>query len=403
MNTKILNEIIVGLKNIFIFLYFYIFSLFFRKQKNSVVDTIHTISYRKFSSGGGGGGGAVQTIQEQLLGYKYKSKKLIYTYQEENFFSNSGSLSEIWGAIFMVFLKTQKEKNTVYITHDFATAFGLYLLKKKYTFVCHTQGPKLEEKYNFNEHVSFINKLIISYCEKKSFINAFMTCFPSDGAQRYFFESKYCLFSKNKINLGPSLYNTLSFSPPKKNINNLDEDNNIITFYSIGSLTFAKGIDQIPNFLENYLILCRKLRYILVGDGPLRENILNELNRLKLKFENFEFFYFEKCSYGQILNIHSISNVYIMLQRISIFDLSTLEAMKYGNMIILSAVGGNFDFNKNNNILYFDDKIEFNECFNKIQFLKNELGCKNSLTYSDYFDNKQFISGYRNMMELLCV
>jgi len=48
----------------------------------------------------------------------------------------------------------------------------------------------------------------------------------------------------------------------------------------------------------------------------------------------------------------------MMLQRISIFDLATLEVMNKEKAIVLSAVGGNIEFNKENNIILFNNDYE---------------------------------------------
>lgn len=52
----------------------------------------------------------------------------------------------MFGAVEFVRLKTKDDRETAYITHDYGSAFGLYLAGKKYVLVSHIQGARIEEK-----------------------------------------------------------------------------------------------------------------------------------------------------------------------------------------------------------------------------------------------------------------
>ncbi|MDM1272371.1 glycosyltransferase [Acinetobacter indicus] len=390
-----LIDTLVGLKNIFILIYIIFRGKIARKSKDHVVKKIHTISYRNFApEGGKGGGAAVQSCQEILLGDKYGDIQLKYTYLKLNKFSNSGSLKELWGSAYSAIVNSENEKNSAYITHDYGTAFGLALLNKRFVYISHLQGPRLEEKTNFGDYLPFFNKRIIYFCEKYVFKKAFYVCFPSEGAKKQYFLSKYASVTEDEVRLGPVLHNTLYVEPIPKSISDIPIKKDVLTFYTVGTLTFAKGVDRIPLFFDIYLNQYEgKVRWILIGDGVMKNEILDKVNMLVNKYKNFEFMHIEKCNYEEVAYISSISNIYILLHRISIFDLSTLEAMKRAKCVILSKVGGNLDFNVCDNIFFYE---EYSSLFD-IDIVK--LGENNKRAYEKYFSNENFIYKYTKLID----
>lgn len=390
-----LIDALVGLKNIFILIYIIFRGKITRKSEDHVIKKIHTISYRNFSpKGGKGGGAAVQSCQEILLGDKYDDIELKYTYLKLNKFSNSGSLKELWGSAYSAIVNTKNENNSAYITHDYGTAFGLALLNKKFVYISHLQGPRLEEKVNFGDYLPRINKKIVYFCEKYVFKRAFYVCFPSEGAKKHYFLSKYASVGENEVRVGPVLHNTLYIEPTPKPISNILIKKDVLTFYTVGTLTSAKGIDRIPPFFDIYLNQYKgKIRWILIGNGIMKSEILDKVNMLINKYKNFEFIHIEQCSYEEVAYISSISNIYILLHRISIFDFATLEAMKRAKCVILSKVGGNLDFNVCDNIFFYEEDSSLFE----IDIVK--LGQNNKIAYDKYFSNENFIYKYTKLID----
>ncbi len=300
----------------------------------------------------------------------------------------------MWGAIEFVFEKTKHERDYAYVTHDYGSAVGLALLGKRYVLVSHIQGSRVEEKFNFGEKFTDISKLIIQFCEKFAFKNAVAVCFPSEGAYKYFCQSKYKTIKNNEFNFGGVLYNTLYAYPEPATVENISRDESKLTFLSVGQLTTAKGMDKHSIFFRNLLQKTSKqIRYIFVGRGPLEKQILEELNKLKTDYSNFEYEYIKSCSYPQMQYLQNISDVYLMLHRISIFDLTTLEVMNKSKCVILSDIGGNPEFNKEDNVILvgknYQTAIE--------KFLSSnveELGKKNKEVYDKYFSNDKFREAY---------
>lgn len=366
-----------------------------RNYKNEVINIVNCISDRiEMPEGGTGGGSAVLSCMKKVIGVNNQIK---YTFSKLNKYSlmYNTQLADLWGAIQFAFDVAGNERNVAYISHDYGTAFGLYLLGKKYVHVSHVQGSRVEEKLNLGEHISFVSKLIIRYCEKMAFKNAKAVYFPSEGAYKYFCNSKYKTIKNNEFNFGGVLYNTLYAYPEPATVENISKDESKLTFLSVGQLTTAKGMDKHTLFFDKLLQVTNKnIRYIFVGKGPLENSIIANLDKLKNKYLNFEYIHIKDCTYPQMQYLQNISDVYLMLHRISIFDLTTLELMNKSKCIILSNVGGNPEFSKNKNIILVDDKkihqsvVEF--CNSDI----NKLGVLNKQVYDEYFNNQVFIQNY---------
>ena len=98
-------------------------------------NNIHIITFRPFSpEGGKGGGGAVQSCNKVLFGESFNSIPIKYSFREDNkhWLDTNSDLRDLFGAVEFVKQKTKNDKHCAYITHDYGTAFGLYLLGKKH-------------------------------------------------------------------------------------------------------------------------------------------------------------------------------------------------------------------------------------------------------------------------------
>lgn len=384
-------------------IYKYFLSQKKNKEQIDTVKEIHSITHRPFApNGGSGGGGAVLSCQKILLGNKFKDIECKYTFFESNQFTRLKGicdLHDLWGAALFAIEKTKNETDTIYITHDYGTAFGLYLMGKHYVYINHLQGPRLEEKTNFGEIFTAKSAKIIQECEKLVCDNAHYVCFPSIGAAEYFENSKYQCVDFNKYRRGPVLYNTLYASPQVEIIDSIEKNDSMITILSVGQLTLAKGIDQCVDTIEELLKLSnKKVRWIIVGRGPLKDEILNKCDKLVNNYTHFEYIHIEKCIYQQMLYLQDISDVYMMRQRISIFDLTTLELMKKGKIIVLSDVGGNPEFNIDNNIiLHQGNDVTVAEAI--LESVKHNAGKYNIEIFEKQFSNGCFIKNYHCLIQ----
>lgn len=393
-----MSQVILDLRNLLTLMKFIFYSLLTIFNVNKPIIKIHTITFREFSPNGGrGGGSAVQTCQNLLLGDKYKKLILKYTYFEENHYSRSpkSQLKDLFGAAYFAIKKTKNENDCAYITHDYGTGFGLALMRKRFVYVAHLQGPRVEEKHNYGEKFSKIEAWIIDFCERYVFKKAMYVCFPSIGAKEYYFSSKYRAINKNSSKIGPVLYNTVFANPKPEPVNGVKKDDAVITILSVGSLLPAKGLDLAPDYLNEILKTHpNRFRWIVVGAGQLKEEVIRKSKKLENNYKNFEFIFFENLSYPQIRYLNSLCDLYLMLHRVSIFDIATLEAMKEGKMIILSHVSGNLDFNKNENIIFTETRN-----LNLGKDLINTYGIKNKIIYENYFSPKKFIESYQSVID----
>ncbi len=372
-----------------------------RKNKDIGVDNIHVITFRKFHpEGGAGGGGAVQSANKILFGDNLDGTPVKYSFYEDNKYSldRKNNLWDLFGAVEFVKQKTIDDKNCAYVTHDYGTAFGLYLLRKKYVLVSHLQGSRVEEKKNFGEKFTKLSEKIIQYCEKKAFARAHCVCFPSHGAYEFFCNSKFKTIKPAEFRKGETLYNTLYAFPAPEKMEEVEKAGDCTTFLSIGRLTHAKGLDRHPQFFAHLLKNTRdKIRYVFVGTGILEKEIVQQLDQLKAQYSNFDYTHIPKCSYPQIQYLQDISDAYLMLHRISIFDLATLEVMNKGKAVILSNVGGNPEFNRNNNIILADSPEEAVDKFLAADI--ESLGRLNKETYETCFSNEVYKKAYVGVLE----
>lgn len=381
-------------------------------EEPTPITALKGITYRPHAPHGGrGGGGAVLSAMQEIIRDKVNELLITYNYSEQDgiwhtlrnryfsyhnfqrFINPKSHLLPLYAAIAFAMEKTKSEKGKLYICHEYATAYGLALMKKKYILVIHSQGTRVDEKITLGEKLEKSEMRIIQKCEKVAVENALYVSFPSEGAKNIYFNSKYNKASKT--NIGPTLYNTIYVDRKPQPIKSISRDDNTITFVSVGTMTEAKGQDQVCEFMENLLQqdVQKKIRWICVGKGPLEEKIVKTATILRQKYDKFEFVHFSRLDFAQVQYLYSIADIYLMLHRISIFDLATLEAMKQGAAIMLNDIGGNKEFNKCDNVIFVDKGAK-----GILPYLEstkmNEFKEKSSYCYNNFFSKEKFKENY---------
>ena len=377
-----------------------------KRKKQEVltqVDKIKFITCRYPVRQSGGGQGAALTMNEVVLDKVFKGIPVEFIYERDNKFSSKKSLGPYFDYAGFVFARkmTKDDKNTVYVTHEEETGFGLWLMGKRYVLFSHVQGSRLEEKINNGEKLSWISKQIIKFVERMAFKHAFCVCFPSKGAYDCYLKSPYKSTQKSDFKLGPVIYNTLYLNHKPEKFQNLDLDKNSLTLLSIGGLSVAKGIDQAVEVVSCILGQTRrKIRYIVVGRGVLQSKIDSRLQELKLRYANFSYCLINRCSVGEMPYLQEISDVYLMLHRISIFDLATLEMMNKSKAIVLSSVGGNLEFDKENNIIFWTGDNE-KTARDILKADVQAVGALNKIVYDKYFSHEAYRTSYAKLLDML--
>ncbi len=375
-----------------------------KKEKLTKIDKIRFITYREpLYKGGGGGQGAAMTMNKLILPEEFKNIPIEYTFEVPNKYlrdKNHGPNVEFSGIKFAID-ETKNDKNVIYVTHEEATAFGLWLMGKNYIMFSHLQGARAEESKNFGYKFSKLSENIIKFCEATAMKNAYSVSFVSEGAYKYFCNSKFRGLDAKDFNKGPIVYNTLYVENEPEQYKDLKYDPNYLTILTSGSLTTAKGVDRTLELVEK---MCsktdRKIRHIFIGEGVMQNFVETKLAEISQKYPNFSYITVSRCSDGNMPYLQSICDVFIVLHRIAIFDLSTLEIMNKAKAIVLSDVGGNPEFNVEDNIIMWsEEKQNYDEVADKI--LNSDLGAlgqKNKEVYKNYFGHKPYKKAY---MELL--
>ena len=364
-------------------------------------------AYRE-NKGATGGPGGVLYLQNMILGTNYKNVELQYKFKQ-----NNKILRKIRGLYLGAFVQVIMNElfafGCYYICNDIGTAYALSCLHKKYSLIYHQQGTIIEELTNFGRKLKKKEIKMLEYIEKEAFTKAKSVHFPSNGAKDMYFSSTYCKVDLNKVIVGKKLPNTIDAevddsvsSQEDYIIQGIKSEDNILTFLSVGTITSAKGQDQTVDFLKSFAKKYKgNIRYILVGDGKLRKEVLDKLNNVQYKQNNFDYYYFRNLDHSDVMKLHKIADIYIMLHRISIFDLATLEAMNKGTAIVLSDVGGNREFNCENNVFLVKnndyDKTINNIIKSNINFYKN----KNKEVFRKYFSKSKFASNYKELLDII--
>lgn len=294
----------------------------------------------------------------------------------------------------------------IFICHDVGTAYGAYLRRCHYILIYHQQGALVSERISNGDPMTERDIEIANAVENIVFSNADQVYFPSIGARKAFESTTKMDCTKIKFSKYP-LYNTIPDSTLKEDsvklikdyILNEEEREDTDVFLSIGDFSFNKGMERIPEFLKRYHDRTgRKIYWIAIG-RKLKAGIYEKLDQEKKDWPFKSFLLGERINHDMILALMNYSDYYIMLHRASIFDLSTLEAMRAGNGIILSDIPGNTEFNKNNNVVLVDmDNME-KALVRLSDTDKMSMSKLNKATYNEYFSKHNFYKEYSRMID----
>ena len=358
-------------------------------------------AYRDCMMGISGGPGAALFLQEKYLGDEFEGISIEYHYKSQKW-PFKIMKGEFVGAILQVIKEQLFQKDTFYISNDLGTACGLALINKHYVLLFHHQGSIIKENIDYGQKMSKKKITLLHILERIVFTKAKKVCFPSNGAEEMYFDSQYRSVNKNKVQLGQPLYNTIS---EIKITNRIEKESDKLTFMSLGTVSSAKGQDLSLKFLEKFLQkYTRKVRYIVIGRGPMVSRVNSFALELMKIYSNFEYIYIPRIeTYEEIMRIHQITDIYLMMHRISIFDLSTLEAMSSCSALVLSDVGGNIEFNVENNVILVKNENYEEATQQLLESDIEELKVKNKDVYLHYFSPEIFSSRYSQLLRKLLI
>lgn len=297
-------------------------------------------------------------------------------------------------------------KKTLFIAHDVWSAYQLARKNLRYILSYHQQGSLVEElpslgQYLDNEKIEELIKM-----EKKAFLDASKIMFTSEGSLRSFIKTtrqspKDIDKIKQKTDI---VYNTcMIYEKALKPLEFEDIDNKqrknkekkiILT---VSSLSTFKGVDRIPKFLSKVKNFKKDFLWVLCGEGHLEKKVYEEMNKYNLK-NNFVHIK-RRMPQTELQYLYRHSYYYLMMHRISIFDMATLEAMANGCIPLLTYIGGNVELNKSDNIIYIDG-TERTTLNNKSQFLIKK-GSQNKEVFYKYFGPTSLLNGYLKVIQSL--
>jgi len=361
---------------------------------------IAAMAYRP-DRGATGGPGGVLFLQKSIVGPYFGDRKIDYHFRGRKVYRDIYA-DLISGADFAIDI-CRTGQYGYYIAHDLGSAYGLALSGQTYIIDWHFQGSFVTQMLNFGQKLGpkFIER--IKQIERIALTRAKYVVFPSDGARDMYFLDEYRGCDVSDVNIGPALYNTILPAAERAEptlVSRLPKFSGV-TFTSIGSLTQAKGQDQVLDLFQSMLPHWnRPLRWICIGDGVMRDRVLKKASELQRSFKHFSFVHLPKIPHADVMNVLRQSDVYIMLHRISIFDFATLEAMKSGCAVVLSRVGGNIDFNREGCVLFAEEIDPANNTLWSSEAL-SDLKAKARAAFLHHFSPMSFRKQNEELLRLL--
>lgn len=300
----------------------------------------------------------------------------------------------------------QFRDDDVYIFHDFESAYvftNLFKGMKKISLVYHQEGSLYTEWSSVCGFKSYVYQKYLNYLQRKGLKVLPNMAFPSKGAENALRQADdLMIYLNSDIDI---LYNGVR-KPEKLQIsdnavNVISHIKNDIVFITISRLNYSKGVERIPAFLGRLKRSGYKFKWIVIGTGTMQQKLFEEITTNGIEEDTIWIKDF--INHDDILGLFEVSHFYIMFHRWSIFDFATIEAMAYGVVPILSAVGGNLEVVENhvNGVLLDDveDCRSVEEVMNFQMYEKIRSECIK--TQREKFSDKAFIEQYRDYIEKL--
>ena len=198
-------------------------------------------------------------------------------------------------------------------------------------------------------------------------------------------EKKYALKSGLKIGQKHLIINNGVSNKKRKNINKdyiNSEKENHLRIISICRFVSQKNINEI-------LKIAFKLpfhKFIIIGDGPLWENINTEKKQLKL--ENVQLLGLKKNVFKYLKE----SDIYISTSLYEGLPISIIEAMSIGLPIVASNVIGNKDTILHNESGFLYDLGDIQMATYYINLLTNDLKLRKTISRASYLRQKKYFN-----------
>lgn len=296
----------------------------------------------------------------------------------------------------------------VFLFQDFESAYAFLSLYnfKNTSLIYHQQGSLYNEWFSFTgvkfeKYRKYLNKRFSWVVE-----NVGVLGFPSYGAMSCLTESEpdlmECISNKKEVSI---LYN--GFSADDEDLKMSESVKDAIEkvrafsgmkFATVSALNEAKGVERIPEYLSVVKKQYGDLIWILIGNGIKSNEVKENIKRFGL--QDNVIWIDVAVPHDDILSVFQSTDFYIMFHRYSIFDYATIEAMAYGNIPILSCVGGNKEVIVNDNGCFVTDFADVSELHDLLsRNTVSELKNRNRQLQLERFSEKAFLEYYYKMIE----
>ena len=291
--------------------------------------------------------------------------------------------------------------------HNSSDLYKAYDVLKSYNgkiiLTSHSPQPS---SYEAVSHIKFkrsfvktIFREILFKKELKAWNYANYIMFPVDAAiEPYYVENRIKEFKDtypNKFIYCESaiLEKPISNPIPRKELG--VDDSKVMVCY-IGRHNEIKGYDQLKLFAERILAKNKNIVFVIAGnEEPLKR--LNHPNWIELGWINYSH------------RLISTSDIFILPNKETYFDLVTLEVMREGTPILMTKTGGNKYFSNYGDDFgfylynYGDIEEQENKFYKMVEELLHENLNRKSIRIRKLFEDKFTIEHYINRYsELIC-
>ncbi len=345
------------------------------------------------------------TIEDKVHIVFKKIKKLI-----PKFIRRNANNIRLYNSI----INGKKENNEIEFNNykfiHFHSTFDMYSVKDtlvnykgKVLLTSHSPKPAYQElidscidKYTMNNVKEKYNKL--EQVDEYAFNRADYIVFPCEEAEEPYYNQWEKYKSIKEINKEKYRYIPTGISGCIANITeneirqkyNIPKDAFLISY--VGRHNEVKGYDRLKEIAKKVLKDNKDIYFIIAGkEGPL------------YKIENEKW-----IEVGWTNDPHSIigaSDLFILPNRETYFDLILLEVMSLGISILASYTGGNKYFKKyeNSGIEFFENEADaITKIINLSKLSKNEIkdiGNRNKKIYEKNFNEEKFAKNYIELIE----
>lgn len=345
-----------------------------------------------------------QLEEKNKLKKIYKKIEPKFLRKIKNVFRNGATMS-----LKMVNSKTKKLSDINLNEYDiihFHTTISMYSVKDslseyKGKVLLTSHSPKVTYKEIIDANASRLNKLMykkrfekLSLIDEYAFNRADYIIFPTEEAEECYYNTweKYKeIHNKNKdkyiyIPTGIKRIDTTKFNKEEiRKKYNIPKDAFVVCY--IGRHNTIKGYDQLKKIGEKILKQNKNIYFLVAGnEKPLKG--INNSHWIEIGWTN---------------NPHEIvysSNIFVLPNKETYFDLILLEVMSIGKTIVLTNTGGNKYFKRfTENGLFFYEYGDINSAcktINKLSTKKNieRYGERNKDIFNNNFTIETFTQKY---------